>query len=154
MQRFDTKSNLDRLIQRAQANNAWSQIIEQGAIGGVFSSIAEGENELARYLEYLFNEKKWKTARNISSLSHSASMISYKRSRPKSALGYVLVSHTDIMGQSRLPNYGVSFFSLDQRSDYDDLIMKTNATSIERAALVPWSYSEPYTVPALSQFDT
>jgi hypothetical protein len=30
MQRFDTQSILNRLIQRAEANNDWATILEQG----------------------------------------------------------------------------------------------------------------------------
>jgi len=148
VKRFDTKSILDRLIQRAQVKEEWSKIIEQGAVGSTFAAYAEGGNELARYMEYLLQEKKWKTARNMTSLTHQADAISRKRERATSAIGYIIVSHTDDDGRERLSSFGSAFFDVDARSDFDNLIRKESPSFQEQAALVPWTCSDAYKIPA------
>jgi hypothetical protein len=154
IKRFSSDAILHRLTQRAEVKEEWSRIIEQGAIGSTFAAYAEGGAELARYMEYLLQEKKWRTARNITSLTHQADLISRKRGRAVSAVGFVVVSHTDANGVPRLPNYGSTFFSLDARSDYDDLTQKQDASVAERTTLVPWTNSSTYFVPGESIFRT
>ena len=125
----------------------WATIIGQGTIGNLLTTISEGNAELARYLEYLYQEKKWRNARNMSSLTHLADLIAYKRSLPKSAIGFVIVSHNDINGISRLSNFGTTFFDLDQSSDYDNLTQNLTATNMEKSALVPWTADTGYIIP-------
>lgn len=127
--------------------NEWATISQHGTIDTLITTIAEGDAELARYLEYLYLEKKWKTARNLSSITAMTDLIAYKRALPKSAIGYVVVSHTDLNGVNRLVNFGTSFFDLDTTSDFDELSQKKNATAVEKAALVPWTANESYVVP-------
>lgn len=74
-------------------------------------------------------------------------LIGRKRRRPISAIGYVVVSHTDENGTNRLSNYGRYFFDLDQSSDYDNITQDTTANYIEKSALVPWTCSDVYTIP-------
>ena len=105
-------------------------------------------------MEYLLQEKKWRTARNITSLTHQADAISRKRGRAVSAVGFIVVSHTDENGVPRLPNYGSTFFNLDARSDYDDLVQRSNASVVERTTLVPWTHSTTYPIPSGSIFRT
>ena len=133
--------------QRMMVHEDWATILGQGTIGNLLTTIAEGNAELARYLEYLYQEKKWRNARNMSSLTHLADLIAYKRALPKSAIGFVIVSHSDINGISRLSNYGTSFFSLDQASDYDNLTQNMTATPMEKDALVPWTADTGYVIP-------
>jgi hypothetical protein len=125
----------------------WANILGVGTIGNLLDVISEGEAEIARYLEYLYQEKKWRNARNMSSLTHQADLIAYKRQLPKSAIGFVVVSHTDINGLSRLENFGVTYFDLDQTSDFDNLVQNTTATYMEKDALVPWTADINYSIP-------
>jgi hypothetical protein len=145
--RFDQESVKNRLLQRLQVSEKWSSIIDQGVVGNLLNVIAEGHSEIARYLEYLYNEKKWINARNMSSITHLTDLISYKRQLPKSAIGFVVVSHTDLNGNNRLQNYGSYFFNLDQTSDWDDLVLNTKATLAEKSALVPWTSDVSYVIP-------
>ena len=96
MKRFDQWAIRDRIMTRLQVQEDWANILGVSVIGNLIDVIAESNAELARYLEQLYNEKKWRNARNMSSLTHAADLISYKRQLPKSAIGYVIVSHTII----------------------------------------------------------
>lgn len=127
--------------------NEWSQIMPQGTIDNLLKAWAEMGNEYARYLEYLYQEKKFKNARNMSSVTHMTDLIGFKRSLPKSAVGYIVISHTDKNGKNRLQNFGVEFFDLNAPSDYDELIQNKNATIEEKSALVPWTANKPYIIP-------
>jgi hypothetical protein len=98
-------------------------------------------------MEYLLNESKWENAQNMSSLTHMGALIGRKRQRSVSATGYIVVSHNDIEGVNRLGNYGSYFFSLDQQSDYDELVKNESASIVEKHALVPWTYTDCYTIP-------
>jgi len=152
--RFDQLSIKQRMTQRLQIHEDWANILGVGTIGNLLDVISEGNSEIARYLEYLYNEKKWRNARNMSSLTHSADLIAYKRALPKSSIGYIVISHTDLNGIERLPNFGVTFFDLDHASDFDDLIQNPQATFTERSALVPWTSDLNYLIPKDTIFKT
>jgi hypothetical protein len=152
--RFDQEAVATRLLQRLQVSENWSTLVAQGTIGNLLNDIAEGHAEIARYLEYLYNEKKWINARNISSTTHLTDLISYKRALPKSAIGFVIVSHTDLNGNNRLANYGSYFFELDQPSDWDNLTQNMDATATEQSALVPWTSDQSYIIPKGTVFKT
>jgi len=154
MKRFDQTSIYNRLIQRLQVKEDWANILGVGTIGNLIQVISEGNAELARYLEYLYNEKKWRNARNMSSLMHLSDLISYKRQLPKSAVGHVVVSHSDIHNVERLPNYGITFFDLDQPSNFDDLVEDARASYVETTALVPWTSDSRYMIPKGTEFKT
>lgn len=130
----------------------WALILGNGTIGNLIDTIAESEAELARYSEVELMEKKWKTAMNMSSLQANADLISYKRQLPKSAIGYVVVSHTDEEGNNRLQYFGNYFFDLDAKSDYDNLIKNKDANIEEKHALVPWACDVSYTIPKGTRF--
>jgi hypothetical protein len=83
----------------------------------------------------------------MSSITHLTDLISYKRSLPKSSIGFIIVSHTDVEGGNRLENYGSYFFNLDQTSDWDNLTKNERASATERTALVPWSSDQSYIIP-------
>lgn len=147
MKRFDSEANLARMIERIRMDENWALILSDGTIASLLSAIAEGRAEDSRYMEYLLGEKKWKTAMNYSSLIAQSDLIGYKRQLPQSAIGYIIVSHTDEDGQNRLENYGSYFFNLDAESDWDD-IEQIETDSLEKTkALVPWTCSTPYTIP-------
>ena len=145
--RFDQEQILNRLLQRLQVSENWSSLISQGTVGNLLNVIAEGNSEIARYLEYLYNEKKWVNSRNMSSITHLTDLISYKRSLPKSAIGFIIVSHTDLEGNPRLANYGSLFFNLDQASDWDNLTKNERSSNTEKSALVPWTSDQSYIIP-------
>ena len=134
MNRFDPAANYDRYKRRFEKQTNGAQIADQGTIDALFKAQSEVDAEYIRYLEYLYNETKLKNCRNISSVTQMAELVAYKRQLPKSAIGYVIVSHTDIDGKNRLQNFGTSFFDLDAPSDYDDLYKNPNATAAEKSA--------------------
>jgi hypothetical protein len=154
LKRFSQDAILNRLLQRLQVSENWSSLISQGTVGNLLNVIAEGDAEIARYLEYLYNEKKWINARNMSSITHLTDLISYKRQLPKSSIGFVIVSHTDLNGNNRLQNYGSYFFNLDQTSDWDNLIINPSATVTEKSSLVPWTSDVSYAIPKGTIFKT
>ena len=83
----------------------------------------------------------------MSSLQTMGNLIGRKRQRAKSAIGYVIVSHTDRDGVERLSNYGSTFFDLDESSDYDNIDQEESANYIKKSALVPWTSPSVYEVP-------
>lgn len=145
--RFDYDSVESRLKERMEMNSDSATILDDSAFTNVMDVFGEGISELARYLEYLLRENKWKTAMNMSSLTSLGSLIGRKRERPKSALGFVVVSHTDPNNVDRLANFGSTFFSLDERSDYDNIEKDENANYIQKSALVPWTNAISYEIP-------
>lgn len=154
MKRFDQEASKSRMMQRLQIMEDWANIMGVGTIGNILDVVADETAEVARYLEYLYNEKKFRNARNLSSITHLTDLIAYKRSLAKSAIGYVIVSHNDLEGISRLPNFGSAFFDLDQSSDYDEIIKNTKASYIEKSALVPWTAEKQYLIPEGTVFRT
>lgn len=148
MKRFDSDAAYLRIKDRLEMMSDWAKIAPNGTISNILKVFSEEENELSRYLEFLYQEKKFKNARTLSAITSMTDLIGYKQQLPKSAIGYVIVSHTDINGNNRLANYGVDFFDLDAASDYDDLTQKSNASDEEKAALVPWTANESYSIPA------
>ncbi len=154
MNRFDSAANYDRLKKRLSKHLNGSQIADNGTIDAVLKATSEVDAEYIRYLEYLYQETKLKNCRNISSVTHLTDLVAYKRQLPKSAIGYVIISHTDLEGKNRLQNFGISFFDLDAPSDYDDLYKNSNATLAEKSALVPWTANEFYVIPEGTIFTT
>jgi hypothetical protein len=154
VKRFDTTAIGDRTRQRLRVKEEWANILKEGTIGNLIDTLSDGEAEIVRYLEYLFLEKKWKTARNITSLTSMGDLIGRKRNMAVSAVGFILVSHTDPERIVRLPNYGSSFFNIDQLSDWDDLAKNENASYMEKAAFTPWITPINYNIPKGTVFRT
>ncbi len=152
--RFDTESKLGRMLIGLRKDANWPLILQKGTIGQLLNAIAESGAEDARYMEYLYGEKKWKTALNISSLMAQGDLLSYKRQLPNSAIGYVIVSHTDAEGKDRLGYYGSYYYDLDAASDYDDIDKDTSADESARHALVPWTCDNGYSIPKGTRFVT
>lgn len=147
MKRFTPDAIKSRAIERIKKRADAATVIDDGGFSNLLDAISEGIAEVARYSEYNTLESKWNTANNISSLTVQGSLIGRKRERPKSARGYIVVSHTDINGKDRLKNYGQYFFDLNQSSDFDEIDENKNAGYIERHSLVPWTFSSTYIVP-------
>ncbi len=152
--RFDTEAKLGRMLTGLRKNNNWALILSKGTVGQLLNVVAESGAEDARYMEYLYGEKKWKTAMNISSLMAQGDLLSYKRQLPNSAIGYVVVSHTDAEGRDRLASYGSYYFDLDAASDYDDIEKDEGADDSAKHALVPWTCDRGYSIPKGTRFVT
>lgn len=147
MKRFDPESIKQRLLKNMKVKTEWAQILDNGVVSNLLDVYAEGEAELARYMEYLLGEKKWATARNMTSLMAMSKLISHKKRRPISAAGFIVVSHTDEQGADRLSNYGKTFFDLNDPSNYDEKVLADSYTTSESQALVPWTNSKIYVIP-------
>lgn len=116
---------------------------------------AESEAEVARYGEYLLQELKWDTSRNFSSTKHMARLVGKKLDRKHSAVGTIIVSHTDPAGIPRYSYLGVDNFSIDSESDYDDQTQDTSLTQTTYAhALTPWLDVVNYSIPKGTIFST
>ena len=147
MKRFTHDAISARLKDRMIMNSDSATILDDGAFMNLMDVFCEGLSEVARYAEYRSLENKWQTAHNMSSLQTMGNLIGRKRQRAKSAIGYVIVSHTDADGVERLSNYGSTFFDLDENSNYDNIEKDENANYIKKSALVPWTNSHVYEVP-------
>jgi hypothetical protein len=154
MKRFDPEAIKARAIERMRTELDWALISEDGTVSALLDTFADSEAEMARYMEYLLAEKKWTTAQNESSLNTQVDITGRKSHRKKSAISYVIVSHTDEKGVHRLQNLGKTFFNLDDRSNYDDIIESPNADLFSTQTLVPWTHDIPYTVPKFTRFIT
>ena len=154
MKRFDTESKLARMLTGLRKDSNWPLILQKGTIGNVLKAIAESGAEDDRYMEQLYREKKWKTAMDFSSLEAQGDLISYKRQLPNSAIGYIVVSHTDAEGKDRLSYYGSYYYDLDAESDYDDITKAETADESARHALVPWTCDKGYSIPKGTRFVT
>ena len=141
------------MLERLRVKSNWAQISNDGTISSLLDTFADSQSELARYMEYLLGEKKWTTAQNISSLITQTDLIGRKSHRKRSAIGYVVVSHTDIENIHRLKNYGQTFFNLDERSNYDNISKDPDPQyAIRTQALVPWTYPESYVIARGTRF--
>lgn len=154
MKRFDTESKLARMLTGLRKDSNWPLILQNGTVGNVLKAIAESGAEDDRYMEQLYREKKWKTAMDFSSLEAQGDLLSYKRQLPNSAIGYVIVSHTDAEGKDRLSYYGSYYYDLDAESDYDDITKAETADESARHALVPWTCDKGYSIPKGTRFVT
>ncbi len=147
MKRFDSDAIIARLVGRMRTNIDWALLSENGTIQGLLDTFSDGLAENSRYLEYLLAEKKWNAAQNLSSLMTMAPLIAYKAHRPRSSMGVIIVSHTDPQGIARLPNFGRTFFSLDDQSNYDNIAEDPDPQITSRTqALVPWTFPTAYTI--------
>jgi hypothetical protein len=151
--RFDSESIFNRLMGRMKVNLNWALLSQNGVIAAMMDAFSDRLSEIARYMEYLLGEKKWTTAQNTSSLNTQTGLIGRKSHRAKSAISYIIVTHTDQSGANRLANFGRTFFNLDDRSNYDNITKDADPQDPLRAqALVPWTYDIPYLVPQNSRF--
>lgn len=147
MKRFDYESNYNRHIKRMSKLANWASMANLGTIVNLLKDESYAESEIGDYINFLAIEKKFKTAHTLSAIQAQTDLIGYQRSLPKSAFGYVIVSHTDENGANRLANLGSYFFDPDASSDYDNLSQNTDATSLEQKTLVPWTADSLYSVP-------
>lgn len=92
MKQFDSVSINARMIEKLSQNPDWKAIINDSVVASILKTNAEAAAELARYMEYLFTESKWDTARNISSITAAAGQLGYRRARKRSAFGSIYIS--------------------------------------------------------------
>jgi hypothetical protein len=153
LKRFDPAAIKARMLDRMRVNLNWALLSENGTISAILDTFADTLAESARYGEYLLAEKKWTTAQNSSSLVAQAGLVGYKAKRARSAISYIIVSHTDQNGTNRLANYGRTFFDLDAQSNYDNIAKDADPQNVYRTqTLVPWTYPVPYSVPKGTRF--
>lgn len=155
MKRFDQDAIVLRKIEYLQNYDEWKNIQRDGALYHLVEAEAEAEAELARYIEYCLQELKWDTSRNYSSTKHMARLVSKKLDRKHSAVGSIIVSHTDPEGNNRINNLGVTNLDIDAISNYDDGSLDTSLTNdIYANALVPWTSPKKYSILVGDTFTT
>lgn len=148
MKRFDQEAILGRVVNNLQSKNNWSKLQADGATYQLLEAIAEPLAELGRYGEYLLQELKWDTCRNFSSAKHMARLVGKKLDRKHSAVGSLVVSHSDLDGVARYSFLGIDNFAIDSESNYDDLKLNSELKhSMYTRALVPWMSNKSYSVP-------
>lgn len=101
MIKYDSESLYNRALERLQQNPDWEAISSDSVIESLLKTNAEMNAETARYGEYLFNESKWDSAQNRSSIVAMAGMLGYKPKRAKSATGPIYIS-----SDSKIHNVG------------------------------------------------
>lgn len=89
---FDQQSIEQRLVNSLSAKSEWADLLFFGTNRNLLSTNAEGNAQLARYIEYLVRETKWSLARNISSLMYQAAAHNYTPHRKNGAVGSVRLS--------------------------------------------------------------
>ena len=155
MKRFDQTAIVQRRIGYLQHYPDFKNIQKDGSLVQMIEAEAEGEAELARYLEYLLQELKWDTSRNISSVKHIAKLVGKKLDRKHSAVGSLIVSHTDYEGVNRVEKLGTSNLDINSISNYDD--GEKDETMVEDTyinALTPWLSPKSYSVEVGDVFKT
>lgn len=155
MKRFDSEAILGRMVNVLQSKSNWNRLQADGATYQLLEAIAEPMAELGRYSEYLLQELKWDTSRNFSSAKHMARLVGKKLDRKHSAVGSIIVSHSDPTGVSRYAFLGIDNFSVDSESNYDNLELDSSRSETTYThALVPWTSVSQYKVPIGAIFNT
>ena len=92
MLKFDSDSIYYRAMALLQQDPSWKVISNDTVVSSLVRSNAEIMAELARYTEYQFNESKWDTAQNTSSILAHAGLLGYRPKRKISARGRIYIS--------------------------------------------------------------
>lgn len=92
MKTFDSESIYERALTRLQQNPNWKVVAKDSVVTALMKNNSEMLAESARYAEYLFEESRWDTAQNFSSITAAAGMVGYKPSRKISATGALYIS--------------------------------------------------------------
>lgn len=130
MIKYDSESLYNRALERLQQNPDWEAISSDSVIESLLKTNAEMNAETVRYGEYLFNESKWDSAQNRSSIVAMAGMLGYKPKRAKSATGSIYIS-----SDSRIHSVGKTiskenFLNLGGRNDSLGSTWSTPTSSI------------------------
>lgn len=89
---FDQQSIEQRLVDSLSAKSEWAELLFFGTNRNLLATNAEGNAQLARYIEYLVRETKWSLARNVSSLMYQAAAHNYTPHRKNGAIGSIRLS--------------------------------------------------------------
>lgn len=103
MLKFDSTSIFNTALEKLQQNPNWRAVANNSVISALLKSNAEINAETNRYAEYLFQESKWDTAKNQSSILAMANMLGYQPKRKISARGKLYVSadpRTHLVGKT------------------------------------------------------
>lgn len=92
MNYFDANSIYQKQLTNLQQNPDWKVVANNSVTTALLRSEAEALAEVARYAEYLYQESKWDTARNPSSILAMSSILGYQPKRKVSATGQIYVS--------------------------------------------------------------
>lgn len=153
IKRFDPEAITERELAVLQKKSKWKNVQVGGAVHQLIETHAESNAEIARYGEYLLQELKWDTSRNFPSTKHMAKLVSKKLNRKHSAVGTIIVSHSDLEGNTRFSNIGKSIVNIDTESNYDDgELINLDDSLVDdantfKSALVPWIPTTKYSVP-------
>lgn len=100
---FDSTSIYRRALEKLQQNPDWKVVANNSVVSALLKSNSEIQAETARYAEYLFQESKWDTAQNASSILAMANMLGYQPKRKISARGTIWISadpRTHLVGKT------------------------------------------------------
>ena len=100
---FDSNSIYQRALQKLQQSPDWKPISNNSVISALLRSNSEIQAETARYAEYLFQESKWDSASNGSSILSMSNMLGYQPKRKQSARGKIYISadpRTHLVGKT------------------------------------------------------
>lgn len=89
---FDSASIYQRAIEKLQQDPGWKIIVNNSVVSALLKSEAEVLAETARYAEYLFQESKWDTSLNRSSILSMSNLLGYQPKRKISARGSIWIS--------------------------------------------------------------
>lgn len=155
MKRFDPAAIKERGLKNLQTYDKWKNLQKDGAAEQFYEALSEPLAENARYGEYLLGELKWDTCRNYSSAKQMAKLVGKKLNRKHSAIGTIIVSHSDPEGNKRYANLGSENYDIDRESDYDSGKLDTSLTEeFYKKSLVPYIASKTYSVPIGATFNT
>lgn len=84
-----------------------------------------------------------------------ARLVGKKLDRKHSAVGSIIVSHSDPEGVARYSFLGIDTFDIDAESNYDDLVLNSELVASNYLhALVPYTSPETYNIPFGAIFST
>lgn len=152
MMRFDSDSLSQRKLSLLNENPDWKPMINNSVISSMVRHDAEIDAELARYMEYLFNEARMDTAQNRSSVVSIANMFGYQPKRKVSAHGKLYVSIDSKITYVPTTITMDSLLSLKDESSWDSSTLykswKTNESPIiiDPSCTVKDSNGTPYVV--------
>lgn len=106
-------------------------------------AFSESMNEVSRYLEYLYREKKWDTAQNYSSIETMASLVGKKRNRKKSNVVAMVISP-----YKNLFDLGVRFSDLSSIGDSRSVL--DGSIEIKKGSFFKYSGKNYYLVTDLN----
>ena len=92
MMKFDADSINQRITYNLNEDPNWSPSLNNSVIASLIRHNSEADAEISRYGEYLFNESRWDTAQNRSSVVSLANMLGYQPKRKISGRGKLYVS--------------------------------------------------------------